>query len=133
MSVFKGLIGSLLAILGCFMLTIFLIRLSTGHEAFIGLSDMITFFESVDFLKPFKEMIKDMTDKISSFNDSISNFGNINNIGDFFNAVGEFFPNLFNIIGFPVELIYYIGYFVYNIIMILVRFFDFACGFNLLQ
>lgn len=133
MSVFKGLIGSLLAILGCFMVTIFLIRLSTGHDAFIGVSDMVSFFETVDFLQPFKEMISDMTDKIGSFNDSIANFGNINSFGDFWYAMGQFFPNLFNIIGFPVELLYYIGYFIYNIIMILVRFFDFACGFNLLQ
>lgn len=133
MSVFKGLMGSFLALFGCFMITTMLIRLANGRTAYIGLSDMIYFFNDVDFIAAFKTMISKINSQVVNFQESLTAFGNINDLGSFFSAVGDFFKSLFYVINIPVTILLYILKWVFDLISILARFFDFACGFNLLQ
>ena len=47
---FKKILISFFVIFSCLMLFIFIIRLSNNKEGFLGLSDLLDYFETIDFI-----------------------------------------------------------------------------------
>lgn len=128
MSVFKGIIASLFTTFIIVFMVIFLVRLSNGKSAFIGTSDFYYYFQSVDLLKPFKIMLDEFVKQINSYSSSVASFGSIQNIGDFFNVLSKFIPSFFTLFTWPIQLIYYVLYFIGTLIGEIMRFFAFLTG-----
>lgn len=113
-----------------FFLTIMLIRLMNGKGAFISVSDLVSWVEGVDVFKPFKEFLNNFKSTFMNFANGALKFASIHDWNSFWSFFGDFAKNLFLIITLPVQAIYYIGYFLVRIILIILDFLDVICGMN---
>lgn len=68
---FKKFFIALFGFFAIFILFIFIIRIANNKTGFMGLSDLFTYFESVDFQKPIDNLVKDVTNTYNSFNNVI--------------------------------------------------------------
>lgn len=128
MNVFKGFIIATFSFLGALFLLVGLIRLSNGSDAFVSLSSIQSYFSNLDLFSSFKKAISEFLSIIDSFKDSFDLFGHVKDLFSFFDALGKFFNSFSQMVVFPIKIIYYVGYFIYDIIMAIVNFFQVVCG-----
>lgn len=129
MKTFIKIFGSIFAFFICVMLIVWLIRLSNNKTDFIGISALYTYIQSVNILKPFNDMINSFTEQMQGFQASISNFGNIADWSSFWSTIGNFMPSLWNLLSMPIQVIYYIGSFIVNLIIEVTRFFRYVINY----
>lgn len=102
-----------------------LIRLGSNKTAFVGISDIYKYFEQVDIMRSWNDMLSSIEKLKNLFTSNMAQFGNISSIEDFFKCIGDFIPNLFNLLKMPIDFIFYIAWFIFDIISSIVGFFSF--------
>lgn len=100
---FKKILISFFIFFSVLMLFIFIIRLANNKSSFLGLSDLLNYFESgkIDMYQPLQYFNNDLGGIIRDFQRFLSEIV-INNPLDFITAVGEMIYQIFKLLSIPV-------------------------------
>lgn len=125
MSAFKS-IGKIIFYISLFFMPIILflmlMRLNVGNSAFIGLSDVLGWFEQQDFYKPFKDLV----DYITAYQNGVdSTFASIGNGANMWEEIANFFKAFGMIIGYLSYPVVILFNFIKAIVTYIIMFFDF--------
>jgi len=104
---FKKVLISFFIFFSVLMLFIMIIRLGNNKSSFLGLSDLLNYFDSgkVDFYKPLNYFNNDIGGIIRDFQRYLTEI-QINNPLDALVAIGEGFMQLFKLISIPVVAVF---------------------------
>lgn len=127
---FKKILISFFVIFSCLMLFIFIIRLSNNKEGFLGLSDLLDYFETIDFYKPLNHFKNDIGGIINSFNSSITRVQNNVSFWDSFLAVFNVIVQGFKLLSIPVVLVFDLAKMLWGYIEIFSNFINFIISFE---
>lgn len=127
---FKKVLISFFLIFSCLMLFIFIIRLSNNKEGFLGLSDLLDYFETIDFYKPLNHFKNDIGGIINSFNSSITRVQNNASFWDSFLAVFNVIVQGFKLLSIPVVLVFDLAKMLWGYIEIFSNFINFIISFE---
>lgn len=127
---FKKILISFFVIFSCLMLFIFIIRLANNKEGFLGLSDLLDYFETIDFYKPLNHFKNDIGGIINSFNSSITRVQNNVSFWDSFLAVFNVIVQGFKLLSIPVVLVFDLAKMLWGYIEIFSNFINFIISFE---
>jgi len=104
---FKKILISFFILFSVLMLFIMIIRLGNNQSSFLGLSDLINYFESgkIDMYKPLQVFNSDVGGIVRDFQRYITDIA-FNNPLDVLVAIGEAFVQLFKLISIPVIAVF---------------------------
>lgn len=112
------------------MLWTYLIRLSNNSTEFLGLSDLYYYFQNVNIWKPFQDMYNSLDWQFQQFILVNQQFQNVSDIWEFLALIPRWLGGFFDMISFPIQMIYYIFSFIMNLFVEVFHFIAFLGGFS---
>lgn len=127
---FKKILISFFVIFSCLMLFVFIIRLANNKEGFLGLSDLLDYFETIDFYKPLNYFKNDIGGIVNSFNSAIVRVQNNSSFWDSFLAVFNVIVQGFKLLTIPVVIFFDLVKMLWGYIEIFSNFINFIISFD---
>lgn len=108
-----------------FMIFIMLYRMINGKTAYIGLSQIKDYIETINIKSSFNNLIKEVNDLENSFTNVKDKWSKIDSLNDFFKAIKTFFETAIKVSYFPVKLLYELMKFLLDIIKEIYNFLEY--------
>lgn len=112
----------------CIMLFVSIIRLSNNKNGFLGLSDFLTYVESVDFSEPTNKIAGDIKTFVDNWKSVANEFSQSDNIFDI-NAI-NFFSAVGKTLILPFTVIYDLLYLIWGYLKIFIDFVNWIITFE---